>query len=338
MPPRKRARASEASTPLRETQPRTPVDRADDEKDEVMEDVYDPIADPWTDEQETQLLRGLMRWKPTGIHKHFVMTRLAPSIHQDSVYRTLKQNLAAAPHTRIPGIWDKLGQLYNLDGLDAREDARTLREFDPLVWEDDIDAPQQEASEAEAEEEEGEHHNQARERPWNEVREYSLDMGDFGEMMWAKRFSGPPNTAPGKRSSARTTSAHGSESPPFFGWDNQRTMPSHLDAGPPEGFGENTTPKKGSARSRSAAATRSRRGPKGSKAQSEEVEDQGEGGEEGEEDDDEGEEEEEGEEGEEEENEEDEDEEPPESSPEKIPAKRPRGRPPLSARRSTRNR
>src|ERR1700761_4689791 len=74
MPPRKRARASTASTPLRETQPKTPVEHNDGKSavqgDEIMEDVGpDVLNDPWTDEQETQLLKGLMKWKPTGTCK-----------------------------------------------------------------------------------------------------------------------------------------------------------------------------------------------------------------------------------------------------------------------------
>ncbi len=71
MPPRKRARASEASTPLAETQPKTPVEASQAASDakanhKADEPMLDAPEDPWTDEQETQLLRGLMRWKPIG--------------------------------------------------------------------------------------------------------------------------------------------------------------------------------------------------------------------------------------------------------------------------------
>jgi MRG-binding protein len=60
MPPRKRAKASAASTPLGDTQPKTPQDSGPGQsQDEVP-------SDPWADEQETQLFKSMMKWKPTG--------------------------------------------------------------------------------------------------------------------------------------------------------------------------------------------------------------------------------------------------------------------------------
>lgn len=55
MPPRKRTKASAASTPLPDAQPKTP------------QDEHDPLNDAWADEQETQLFKSIMKWKPTGI-------------------------------------------------------------------------------------------------------------------------------------------------------------------------------------------------------------------------------------------------------------------------------
>jgi hypothetical protein len=62
MPPRKKAKASAASTPLRDTQPRTPQDSG------VVQSQDELLSDPWADEQETQLLKSMMKWKPTGTH------------------------------------------------------------------------------------------------------------------------------------------------------------------------------------------------------------------------------------------------------------------------------
>jgi MRG-binding protein len=60
MPPRKKAKASAASTPLRDTQPKTPQDSG---PTQAQDDVP---SDPWADEQETQLFKSMMKWKPTG--------------------------------------------------------------------------------------------------------------------------------------------------------------------------------------------------------------------------------------------------------------------------------
>lgn len=65
-----------------------------------------------------------------------------------------------APHTRIPGIWKKLDQLYDLETLDARENEFAFSEDpDPLNRKD-----------AEA------------------LPEFELPEDEFGEMMWQSRF------------------------------------------------------------------------------------------------------------------------------------------------------
>lgn len=66
MAPKKRARLSSvASTPLAESQPKTPAETpASTGKD--VDDDEDVLNDPWTDDQETSLFKSLIRWKPTG--------------------------------------------------------------------------------------------------------------------------------------------------------------------------------------------------------------------------------------------------------------------------------
>ncbi|KAL4880880.1 chromatin modification-related protein EAF7-domain-containing protein [Aspergillus karnatakaensis] len=106
MPPRKKTKlsapAENAQSPAGVAQ-RTPS--------------FDLATDPWTDEQETALLKGIIKWKPVGMHKHFRMVAISEYMKSQGYAPS------HAEHTRIPGIWKKLGTLYNLPSLDEREDS-----------------------------------------------------------------------------------------------------------------------------------------------------------------------------------------------------------------------
>jgi len=61
MPPRKRARVSQATSPAVSAQPKTPTPA-----EATPDPEEDILNDPWTDEEEIGLFKGLIKWKPTG--------------------------------------------------------------------------------------------------------------------------------------------------------------------------------------------------------------------------------------------------------------------------------
>lgn len=66
MPPRKRARVSQAASPTPTSLPKTPTP-AGSPPGKIENQVID---DPWTDEEEIGLFKGLLKWKPTGMCTH----------------------------------------------------------------------------------------------------------------------------------------------------------------------------------------------------------------------------------------------------------------------------
>ncbi|TVY34418.1 Chromatin modification-related protein [Lachnellula subtilissima] len=109
--------ARAASTPVADEDAMVIDSPKPQQVEEPPKPSYDILNDPWTDEQETSLFKGIIKWKPAGMHKHFRMIALSEHLRNHGYDPT------AEKHTRIPGIWQKLRTLYNLDILDERENS-----------------------------------------------------------------------------------------------------------------------------------------------------------------------------------------------------------------------
>ncbi|KAJ5752892.1 hypothetical protein N7520_009809 [Penicillium odoratum] len=102
MPPRKKTKRAHSTTPPAEAAQSSADTPGSTESVEKPEADYDILTDPWTDEQETALLKAIIKWKPVEF------------LHSQGYGPT------TAEHLSIPGIWKKLGTLYNLEALNER--------------------------------------------------------------------------------------------------------------------------------------------------------------------------------------------------------------------------
>ncbi|KAF2430062.1 CT20-domain-containing protein [Tothia fuscella] len=174
MPPRKKARVSEGSTPKATHDAPAEASTPQDSNKNKTEKV-DLLNDPWTDDEEILLFKSMIRWKPTGVHKHFRMLAISNALSSHGF------TSSAAPHTRIPGIWSKLSSLYDLEALDERENAHAgLLGTPPLMSDDQSDVGEQEG------EGEGEGEGEEVDRTW--IHDFELPEEDYGDEMWERRF------------------------------------------------------------------------------------------------------------------------------------------------------
>ncbi|MCJ1474481.1 hypothetical protein MMC13_003139 [Lambiella insularis] len=189
MPPKKKARlssraASRAASTLSVGTPAETIPVVEDKATPAKIDLSpqkELLTDPWTDEQEISLFKGMVKWKPVGpfpstvgfgtdvyavlilspgMHKHFRMLSLSQHL------RNHGHNPQKEAHTSISGIWEKLGSLYNLKILDESEDS-----FGDAISED-VD-PMKEA-----------------------YVPFKLPPSDFGDLMFERRLAHQGSSSP----------------------------------------------------------------------------------------------------------------------------------------------
>ncbi|KAL1628708.1 hypothetical protein SLS56_005700 [Neofusicoccum ribis] len=226
MPPKKRAKPStSAATPHASTPSKTPT--KDLPPSAFPAHTIDVLADPWTDDQETSLFKNMIRWKPTGLHKHVHMVQIASSMSREGFSYQMAPGGGRdyAPHTRIPGIWKKLGELYDLDALDERENAHALagwpdvadRVFVAAVapvkaqnkkngggaGDEDVEMEDPTA----ADDNDADDDDAGDEGPWFELPE-----DEFAQMMWDRRIA-PPLGQAGADTTATTATVEADAAP-----------------------------------------------------------------------------------------------------------------------------
>lgn len=175
MPPRKRLRVSQpgSASPVSQVKTPTPVGEESSPPEQHM------LNDPWTDEEETALFKALMRFKPTGIHKHFHLMALHQDLLNDGHIHPRNE------HTKPAGIWQKLESLYDLGVLDEREDARQLEIVKiPGAFRADDSGSEQEDSDGDGDDDA---YSEAANKIEND--DFDLPGDDFAERKWMRRLA-----------------------------------------------------------------------------------------------------------------------------------------------------
>ncbi|EOD50490.1 putative ct20 family protein [Neofusicoccum parvum UCRNP2] len=237
MPPKKRAKPStSAATPHASTPSKTPT--KDLPPSAFPAHTIDVLADPWTDDQETSLFKNMIRWKPTGLHKHVHMVQIASSMSREGFSYQMAPGGGRdyAPHTRIPGIWKKLGELYDLDALDERENAHALAGWPDVAdrvfiaaavapvkaqnkkngggaGDEDVEMEDAAAAAATAaDDNDADDDDAGDEGPWFELPE-----DEFAQMMWDRRIAPPPGQAGAGAGATATTATVEADAAPAEG-------------------------------------------------------------------------------------------------------------------------
>ncbi|KAI1386166.1 CT20-domain-containing protein [Hypoxylon trugodes] len=178
MPPKRKSKASslaEVSTPKASSTPARDDDAMDVDTPQASDTpraadtptASKPSLPPpaeilnnlWTDDQEASLFKAVIRWKPSGIHKHFRMIAISEHLRNHGFDPDVET------HTRIPSIWAKLRLFYNMDAIDERDNS-----FDYV------------RGEAEGPDEES---------PESKYNDFDLPPDDFHDLMWARAAAGP---------------------------------------------------------------------------------------------------------------------------------------------------
>ena len=121
------------------TKAETEINMTASKKKDSSTTVADPVKRKlreWTIEQETVLFKAICRFKPAGQHKHFRML----SIYQMVNNLNVTPNSGEGPLSTAE-IWEKLGTLYNLEGLDELEDSSSFMASEEQLVENSPEPP-----------------------------------------------------------------------------------------------------------------------------------------------------------------------------------------------------